>query len=155
MKLGEVLLMSHISEKQLLLASAAAITTLSLTATWYHAGPLTDGGASTLVGTFMALFATVTLLVLLLIFGCYLAFIALFAILQQMNVPTMDDFIDWLDKHIKYEWTDGHTVASTGPNTWDILFTKPGSSRVVLACIFVVLAKKPIAAILIYLFSML
>jgi uncharacterized membrane protein len=150
-----VLLMSHISGKQLLLASAAAITTLSLAATWYHAGHMTEGGAYTLLGTFMALFATVTLLVLLLIFGCYFAFIALFAILQQMNIPTMDDFIDWLDKHIKYDWTDGHTVASSGHNTWDILFTKPGSSRVALACVFVVLAKKPIAAILIYLFTML
>ena len=71
-----------------------------------------------------------------------------------MNVPTMDDFIDWLDKHIKYDWTDGHTVASTG-NPWNALFTKPGSSRVALACVFAVLAKKPIAAILIYLFTML
>ena len=146
--------MSHISGKQLLLASAAAITTLSLAATWYHAGHMTEGGAYTLLGTFMALSATVTLLVLLLIFGCYLAFIALFAILQQMNVPAMDDFIDWLDKHIKYDWTDGHTVASTG-NAWNALFTKPGSSRVALACLFAVLAKKPIAAILIYLFTML
>ena len=147
--------MSHISGKQLLLASAAAITTLSLAATWYHAGHMTEGGAYTLLGTFMASLATVTLLILLLFFGCYLAFIALFAILKLMNVPTMDDFIDWLDKHIKYDWTDGHTVASSGHNTWDILFTKPGSSRVALACIFAVLAKKPIAAILIYLFSML
>ena len=102
--------MSHISGKQLLLASAAAITTLSLAATWYHAGHMTEGGAYTLLGTFMASLATVTLFVLLLIFGCYLAFIALFAILQQMNVPTMDDFIDWLDNHIKYERMDGHTV---------------------------------------------
>jgi uncharacterized membrane protein len=146
--------MSHISGKQLLLASAAAITTLSLAVTWYHAGDMSEGGAYTLVGTFMALFATVTLLVLLLIFGCYLAFIALFAILQQVNAPKIDDFIDWLDKHIKYQWTDGHTLASTG-HTWDILVTNHGSSRVALACVFVVLAKKPIAAILIYLFTML
>jgi hypothetical protein len=61
----------------------------------------------------------VTLLVLLLIFGCYLAFIALFAILQQVNAPKIDDFIDWLDKHIKYQWTDGHTLASTAiPGTF-------------------------------------
>jgi hypothetical protein len=145
--------MSHISGKQLLLANAAAITALSLAATWYHAGHMTEGGAYTLLGTFIALFATVTLLVLLLIFGCYLTFITLFAILQKMNVPTMDDFVDWLDKHIKYDSTNGHTVASTG-NPWIALISEHGSSRVVLACIFAVLAKKPIAAILIYLFTM-